>query len=330
MRRFVLLAAAFFVALLLFVTFASANVVPTEVTVKAPPVSTTETSASTYAGVNLSILAADTTLFQENVTGNPSIWTHGPVCIPQSQETRLPPFAYLSIYGSNDTVTLSTGDTCYASVDLGNFFWNFANASYAGHFNRTSYSLNLTGGTATGLALAYQNYMGQLRFLSKADSTPLQLAFQVPDSNLKDLNLTPVLSFSKEYSDPLTAVKGYSPAYGTTAIVHIPNGSFDTSHSYFPLPNAANTTFSGHTWTFTISASFCDIANIATQCWQWWGQAQSLFFSPSSVPPPPVGNSTTNNTTGLLCGTTGDWVGILFVAGISVLLILSVEYFGRR
>lgn len=305
--------------ILLLTTVAEGNVVPQTVTIKAPAVSVTITSANTYQGINLTKLSRYNSSqvrlvpFEENVTANSSIVRLGPVCTPKYQEKPYPPYAVLSLYPSNDTVDLVTGNTCYATVNLANFFWNFANATYGTH-------VSLGSGSAEGLVMAYQAYIGQLRFFSRAEPTFTGLQFLSADLNLMQLNLTPVMPFGHEYGDPIEAAS-FSPCISVQCVYSpLPTGDFDVNTTYDYLPFATNTTYSYPVWSLSISKSFCNTAGVATSCGLWWGEAQMLFYSPVSP--------TSTNSTGL-CTTTYTIPSLIIVTIAAIAIITAIEYLGR-
>lgn len=317
-RRFVMTIMAAMVALLLTALLAKAgSVLPPTIDIKAPPPSTTLSSPDIYAGVNLTTLSAGS--FSENVTARAGIVHLGPRCIPIHQETNTSPFVYLSIIGTNDTVTLVSGDVCTLAIDLGPFYWDFANATLGPQ--------PLTGGTSDGLALAFQQHMGQLRFWSHSVPTAAQRNYTLPDANLADLTLSPVYSPSQvhtSYADALTTVPTYHPIYGISYIYSMPTGSFDTNTNYIPIPYSANATVSGDTWSLGIMPSYCDVSNTATSCSYWFGDSQMLFY----VLPSNGSTSTTGSGLLLSCDTTATLP--LILSGIAIVAVVYlVEFLGR-
>lgn len=315
-----IMAAIVTILLLAAITSAGSTLPPTAV-VKAPAPSTTLSSSAptSYAGVSLATLASVKTPFVENVTSLPHIAKFGSGCIPIHQETQRPPFAYLSITGYNDTVVLVSGDVCTLAIDLGPFYWDFANYTLGA-------PQTLSGGTPDGLALAFQQYLGQLRFWSHSDPSAAQISYTLPDANLANLTLSPVYSPSQahtSYADALTTIPSYSPLYGISYVYSMPSGAFDTNTTYIPIPYGPNASLSGNTWSLSIMPSYCDVSNVATSCSYWFGDAQLLFYVlPTSV--------ASGNATGLLLSCTALSSFPLVVGLVATGIVIGgIEWFGR-
>lgn len=309
--------------MMLMVPLASAsNGLPTTTNQVAPsPATTLNNTAPFYSGINLTYLQKDPVMFSENVTLNSSMIAFGPKCAPIAQEGYRGQWANLSIYGPADQITFNIGGACYATLNLSDFIWNYANASYAYHYGQPSYHVSLGSGlSAQGLTLAYQNYVGQFRFYShyaKCNSVACNYYHYL---NIRGLNVTPVMDYQTEFGNASVVSNGYW---------HIStggNGSYNYSGAYYSVPFSGGASYANDMWRFTNATSSCIESNVQTTCYLWFGQSQELFYGEGATihPPPPSGGVGTPVACKL---TEGQW-DVLLVIVPSIVVVLLIETFG--
>ncbi len=274
MRTRPLLLLSIAMSLLLIIPSASAQTVTPTITIVAPAISTTlNVSAKAFFGVNMSILFNGPTPYVENVTKNSSIVQLGPRCLtPGGAEIVRTIWANLTFSAPTDYAKFAMGGTCWATVNMANFFWNYANASYAAYYHVSSWHLALTGTTATALMLAYENYIGQVRFFSvyAVCNTGIYPCGEDQFLNIDELNVTPI----QPYLHNLGNATGKQ---GLTTFSRGGNGSYNYNESYWDLP-ASGATYASDMWRFTESADYCIINQLETPCTLWFGQAQDIFY----------------------------------------------------
>jgi hypothetical protein len=264
----------------------------------------------------------DPVVFRENITLNSTIIHFGPPCTPRSQEGYHGIWANLSIYGPADQIDFNTGGACYATLNLSNFIWNYANASYAYHYGQSHFHISLGSGLSSqGLTLAYEKYVGQFRFFSQywtCNKAANNLCFNY--INLKGLNVTPVMTYQYEFGNATEMLNSYQVAHSGG------NGSYNYSMPYWTVPFPGGATYANDTWRFTNATSSCIYQNVQRTCYLWFGQSQELFYG--------EGHSTVSGGGGGGVGTPvacqlseGEWDVLLVVVPVVIVTIL-IEMYG--